>query len=158
MTAVFQWDQEMAAVGSAWIEKLKANAQAEPLRRARLNLHRSAEDPVQEMVIAFCAGSYNAPHRNLGGAKSWHALEGSASIILFNDDGSVRQRATISAHSYASTSLCRLSSSAWHTVIPIDPVVVLHEVALGPFRREVAMPAWVPSEETEIAKFIKRLS
>jgi hypothetical protein len=55
-------------------------------------------------------------------------------------------------------SLYRLAAPAWHTVIPLDDMVVIHETASGPFSRESEPPpAWAPSDEDSLREFIAKL-
>ena len=158
MTAVFRNADDVIVVDRPWIDRVIAHAQAEPLRRARLNLHHSEDDPVQEMLIAFCDDSLNPPHRHLGKTESLHALEGRAAIVFFDEDGVVTRRVTIGAPGTMLPPLYRLSAPTWHTVIPLDPVVVLHEVAMGPFRRDTdVVPDWIPRDSLALRDFIDRL-
>jgi cupin fold WbuC family metalloprotein len=159
MTAVFKNQDDMIVVDHGWIERVKENARAEPLRRARLNLHRSDDDQVQEMLIAFCRDSLNAPHRHIGKSESLHAIEGRALIIFFGEDGKVSRRVTIGASGTLLPPLYRLSSPEWHTVIPLDDMVVIHETTTGPFRPQKDIsPQWVPADAESLRQFIERLT
>lgn len=158
MAAVFRNTDDIVVVDRTWIERIKTNAATEPLRRARLNLHRSEDDMVQEMLIACCDDSLNPPHRHLGKTESLHALEGRVRIVFFDDKGEVTRQIEIGGPDSGLSTLYRLSAPLWHTVVPLDPIVVLHEVAMGPFRKTTdTMPAWVPLDERSLRLFINAL-
>jgi glucose-6-phosphate isomerase len=159
MTAVFKNQDDLIVVDQDWIERIKQSAREEPLRRARLNLHQSDDDQVQEMLIAFCHDSLNAPHRHIGKSESLHAIEGRALIIFFDEDGSIKRRITIGSAGSRLPPWYRLSSSEWHTVIPLDDMVVIHETTTGPFRpSKDVVPAWIPTDAVSLRKFIEALT
>ena len=158
MTAVFRNQDDIAVVDRAWIERVKENAAAEPLRRARLNLHRSENDLVQEMLIAVCDDSLNPPHRHVGKTESLHALEGRARIVFFDGEGTVTREIEIGGPGTDLPRLYRLSAPLWHTVIALDPIVVVHEILTGPFRTVTdPPPKWVPQDERSLRAFIAHL-
>ena len=158
MAAVLFHAGDICTVDDDWIEIVKRNAEMEPLRRARLNMHHSEDDQVQEMVIAFCRDSLNPPHRHLGKTESLHALEGRALICFFDNEGTVTEKVVIGGPGHGLPPLYRLSAPRWHTVVPLDDMVVVHEVAMGPFRRvQDFVPGWMPVGESVLRAFIDRL-
>ncbi|MGA9598882.1 MAG: WbuC family cupin fold metalloprotein [Methylocystis sp.] len=158
MASVFRHCEELIVVDADWIERVKDAARAEPLRRARLNLHHSEDAAVQEMLIAFCDDSLIPPHRHIGKSESLHALEGRALIVFFDDEGAITRDLVIGAAGTGLPSLYRLAASHWHTVIPLDDMVVIHEVTTGPFRREEGpAPSWTPKGEAELRALIDQI-
>jgi cupin fold WbuC family metalloprotein len=158
MAAVFENKDDIIVVDKWWIERVKAAARTAPLRRARLNLHKSADDQVQEMLIAFCGDSLNAPHRHVGKSESMHLIEGRVLVVFFDEEGMVTRRQELGGPGTNLASLYRLSSPEWHTVVPLDDVVVIHEVTTGPFRpRSEALPSWVPVDDENIRRLFDRL-
>ncbi|MHB8834636.1 MAG: WbuC family cupin fold metalloprotein [Candidatus Methylomirabilia bacterium] len=140
------------------VEALKAEARRSPLRRARICLHASHEDQVQEMVIAFCRDSYVRPHRHRHTGESFHLVDGCLEVVLFTDEGSVESRVRLEA---GGAFLFRLSRQAWHTVIPLSECAVVHEVTPGPFRRELTdFAPWSPAVENAegIRDFLARIA
>ena len=158
MASVFQNHDDLIIVDKDWIERVKDSARVATLRRARLNLHQSNDDKVQEMLIAFCGNSLNAPHRHVGKSESMHVIEGRVLIVFFNEDGSVMRRQLLGAPGTNLASLYRLCSPDWHTVIPLDDIVVIHEVTTGPFRaRSETQPSWIPIDNQNLQQLIDRL-
>lgn len=158
MTAVFRQQDSIAAVDDDWIERVKQNAAIEPLGRARLNLHHSEADQVQEMVIAFRGDSLVMPHRHKGKSESLHVIEGRALVVFFDDDGQVTNRLVIGPLGSGLPPLYRLASDAWHVVIPLDESLVVHETSTGPFVRDTEPPpSWAPRSNEALRHFIDDL-
>ncbi|MBM4022452.1 MAG: cupin fold metalloprotein, WbuC family [Planctomycetes bacterium] len=70
-------DAGKVAVGRDLVEMVKTRARGAPLRRFRDCLHRTTDDPLQEMVICVTRGSYFPPHRHpKAKSESYHMIEG----------------------------------------------------------------------------------
>lgn len=148
----------IATVTQAQIEELKEMAARTPLKRARLCLHLSKEDLVQEMVIALHRDTYLRPHRHQNKTESFHMIEGEVCVCFFEESGEIRQTLRLSAD-LKKTFLYRLSDPLWHTVIPLTEFAVFQEVATGPFSAS-EYPLWEPhpdAAEEFKAKILKRL-
>jgi cupin fold WbuC family metalloprotein len=145
---VYAADQAVVAVGRPTIEWLKGLAASARRRRARLCAHRDAADPLHEMLIALHAATYVRPHRHPGKTESFHVVEGALTVVLFAEDGRLRE--TISLGDFASGRpfFYRLSEPTYHTVVVESPMAVIHETTNGPFDRAATeYAAWSPAEE-----------
>ena len=91
MQNVFHNADDIAVIGSDWIDRLKGIALTSPLKRARICLHRSDEDCVHEMIIALARDCLFPPHRHVAKNESFHMIEGRLGVVIFNDDGSTRR-------------------------------------------------------------------
>ena len=162
MTAVFRNIGPIIEVDDATIEMLLDAAAAEPKRRARLNMHNSDDDLIHEMIIAFRSDSLNVPHRHVGKSESMHVMRGAVDIVTFDDAGAPQRRIRLAAKNhptmYYLSSICRMSSPIWHTVIPMDDKVVVHETTNGPFvpGKNMEIPPWAP-QESELAAWVEGL-
>lgn len=148
----------ITTVSQDQIEELKQLALSTPLKRARLCLHLSKEDLVQEMVIVLHRDTYLRPHRHQDKTESFHMIEGEVCVCFFEDSGEIRQTLRLSAD-HKKTFLYRLSDSLWHTVVPLTEFAVFQEVAKGPFSAS-EYPSWEPhpdSAEEFKAKILKSL-
>lgn len=155
-SAVLIAEQPFGTISSDAIERLKNMALAAPLKRARICLHGSHEDAVQEMVIALHRDTYIRPHRHQNGTESFHMIEGAVLVVFFEETGDVLKTLRLEADIRA-TFLYRLSASFWHAVIPLTEFAVFHEVAKGPFGLS-EYPAWEPANEPgAIQQFKDRL-
>src|SRR5580698_1611995 len=150
MTAVFRNIGPIIEVDDATIAMLIEASATEPKRRARLNLHNSDADLLHEMIIAFRKDSLNMPHRHVGKSESMHVMRGRVDIVFFDDVGKQSRRVRLSANEgwNPNPSVFRMAAPLWHTVIPVDDVVVVHETTNGPFipGKNIEIPPWAPQE------------
>ena len=159
MTAVFRNVGPIIEVDDATIEMLLDAAAAEPKRRARLNLHRDDNDLIHEMIIAFRGDSLNMPHRHEGKSESMHVIKGRVDVVIFDDDGKETRRVRLGARDWRGMpSVFRMAAPLWHTVIPVDDKVVVHETTNGPFLpgKNMEIPPWAP-QESELASWVDGL-
>lgn len=140
---------------------LKESARISSLKRARICLHRSEEEVVQEMILCVYRDSYVRPHRHNGKSESFHLIEGDLSVLLFDDQGNIFRRVELGASGGNKNLLYRLSVNAWHTILPRTDFVIFHEVTNGPFvRSETEYAKWSPheSEIDEVERYMKKIS
>ena len=165
MTAVFRNVGPLIEVDDAMIEMLVEASGTEPKRRARLNLHNNDDDLLHEMIIAFRKDSLNMPHRHVGKSESMHVMRGRVDVVIFDDDGRESRRVRLCAKGRGMPSatiglpcVFRMAAPLWHTVIPLDDVVVVHETTNGPFQpgRNMEVPPWAPAE-SELAGWVEAL-
>ena len=143
------------------LHALKESARISSLRRARICLHRSEEESVQEMILCVYRGSYVRPHRHNGKSESFHLIEGDLSVLLFDDEGEIFRRVELGASGGNKNLLYRLSVNAWHTILPRAEFVIFHEVTNGPFvRTDTEYAKWSPheSEINEVERYMKKIS
>ncbi len=158
MPSVFRHSDDVIVVDEGWIERVKEAARHEPLRRARLNMHHSEEDQVQEMLIALCGDSLIPPHRHIGKTQSIHIVEGRALIVFFDEQGAPKRQVALGQAGTGLPALYRLAAPYWYSVIPLDEMVVFHEVNAGPFHRERERPpGWTPAGEDGLREMIGQI-
>lgn len=143
---------EAVRVGPGEIRSLKQAASQAPLRRARLCMHTSHDDPIQEMVIAVCDDCYIAPHRQQGKTKSYVLLDGRLSVYFFDADGKVEQHIEMSPSGQGTCCSLRFDSSQWHTVMSQSDHSVYTETIVGPYDPEgTDWAPWAPDADDEAA-------
>lgn len=160
MNAVLFADDDIVVVDGELLQTLRDMAKAAPLKRSRYCLHRSSEDPIQEMVIAFARGSYVRPHRHNGKSESFHILEGLLQVILLDDDGRVMRRIPLGPPGSGRPSVYRISCNAWHYVLIESESVIFHETTNGPFiPGQTEFATWAPdgTDNVAVADFVERL-
>ena len=142
------------------LAKLKHDAGRERLRRARLCLHSNPNEPLHEMVIAFCRDTYVRPHRHRAKNESFHIIEGELDVVFFDDTGRVTRRVAMGPVDSGRTLIYRLGSDQWHTVVVRTDMAVIHETTQGPFdpeENEFAPWSPEPSEHVAVADFMHQL-
>lgn len=144
---IVQWgDQEIAFV--------KRTALASPRKRARICAHKTNDDPLHEMIIAISAESYIHPHRHIGKSESFHIVEGEVDVAVFNEAGAIVDVIELGEPGSGRRFFYRMSQSAFHTLLIVSKILVVHEVTNGPFARDrtVLAPFAPPEDQPEAAR------
>jgi cupin fold WbuC family metalloprotein len=153
--AVFFNDEPVVEVGQDWFEKLKRHAFEAGQRRARLCLHRSPDDSLHEMIIAFHRDTLVRPHRHTTKTESFHVIEGELDVLLFDNDGRPTRAIELGEAGTGKAQVYRLSSPVWHSVILRTEYAIIHEVTSGPFRVEESdFAPWAPAQPDELRRFL----
>lgn len=120
-----------------------------PRKRARFCAHRDPTDALHEMLICLAQGTYVRPHRHTGKSESFHIIEGELDVVLFHDDGAIREVVRMGSYGSGKTFFYRLALSCFHTVLVNTTFALFHETTNGPFCAEDAEFApWAPTENT----------
>ena len=146
-------------VTAADVALVKAKGTTNARRRARLCTHPGPDDPLHEMLIVLDRGTYVRPHRHAGKSESFHLIEGELDVVLFADDGAVRDVVRMGPYGSGRAFFYRLMEPCYHTVLVNTPFALFHETTNGPFRRDdVEFAPWSPSEgEAGVAAFIETI-
>lgn len=116
-------------------------------KRARLCAHSGPADRLHEMLIVLGRGTYIRPHRHGGKSESFHLIEGELDVVVFHDDGSVREVVRMGPFGSGKTFYYRLTEPCYHTVLVNTPYALFHETTNGPFDRgDTEFAPWSPAE------------
>ena len=143
-------NEDILEVTPAIVDDLKRRALASPRKRFRLCMHHTNEHPTQEMLIVFHKDTFMPPHRHpQGKSESYHVVEGSMTVYVFDDDGNVVRSIEMGEAGGQKAFLYRLSSNAWHMPVITSEWLVYHETYSGPFEKDydVEFPPWAPQED-----------
>jgi cupin fold WbuC family metalloprotein len=133
--------------GSEEVAFLKDAAARSPRRRARICAHKTNGDALHEMLIAMAADSYIRPHKHFGKSESFHIVEGTVDVAVFDDRGAIVDVVELGAAGSDRRFYYRLSQSAFHTLVIRSDFLVMHEVTNGPFDPKQSAPApFAPAE------------
>jgi len=151
--------EEVVNVQAADLAELKRLALLNPRQRIRLCAHRSPSDRLHEMFIVHTCDCYVRPHKHMGKAESMAILEGEVDVVLFHDDGTVRQVFRMGDLSSGKLFYYRLSEPIYHTLLIRTQFLVFHEITEGPFLHEkTVFPDWAPEDNSSDHKaFIARI-
>jgi cupin fold WbuC family metalloprotein len=155
--AIFHNTRDIAEVGRDWYEKLKRHASEAPNKQARLCLHHSPDDPLQEMIIVLHRDAVVRPHRHRGKVETYHLIFGEIVVVLFDDKGQPMRLVRMGDFATGKTHVYRLAAPIWHTVIIRSEYAGIHEITNGPFRTdEREFAPWAPVNEAELSAFLAR--
>jgi cupin fold WbuC family metalloprotein len=142
---VFYAVEEPVLVGPVDIEALQCAAAASPRRRARICTHANPAAKLHEMLIVLRHDSYVRPHKHLDKTESFTVLDGTADVILFEDDGTVREIIPMGAAGSGRIFYYRISQPVFHMIVVRSESLLFHEVTDGPFRAEqTGFAPWSP--------------
>jgi cupin fold WbuC family metalloprotein len=143
-------DEDIVVVASADLQELKRLALLNPRQRVRLCAHISPNDRLHEMFIVHAQDCYVRPHKHIKKTESMAVLEGEVDIILFHENGSIRQVIQLGAMDTGKIFYQRLPEEIYHMLIIRTKFLVFHEIIEGPFLRESSIfPEWAPAEQGE---------
>jgi cupin fold WbuC family metalloprotein len=156
---VFQANGGICQIHSTDVAFLAAQARQNSRKRARICLHPDAEDRLHEMLIVLGRETYIRPHRHTGKSESFHVIDGELDVVIFRDDGSVREVIRMGEYRSGRVFFYRLMEDAFHTVLVNTPFALFHETTNGPFRRtDTEFAAWSPTESDPVAtEYLERL-
>lgn len=134
-------------VGASDMREIMRRAIRSSRKRARLCTHPDASDPLHEMLICLAADTYVRPHRHAGKSESFHIIDGELDVVLFGDDGRIRDVVHLAPYRHGTTFFYRLMEPCFHTVLVKTPQVLFHETTNGPFNpAETEFASWAPAE------------
>ncbi len=116
---------------------------------------------LHEIIIVLCEASYIPPHKELTKSESFHMIEGALDVLIYNDDGSLREMISLAAPGSDRPFYYRLPDSLFHTLLTVSDVVVFHEITNGPFHPGGAQFAdWAQGNDADMAdkeKYIEEM-
>lgn len=153
--------KEIIEINDQKIQELKQKALKNFSGKVRLCLHRNIRESLHEMIIVLCKNVYIRPHKHVMKTESFHVIEGSFLLIIFDKNGKEIKRILINKEQRKNNFLCRLNRNIWHMIIPVTDFVVFHEVTNGPYIRKGSsvFASWAPKEDDHngIEKFIESI-
>jgi len=125
----------IAMLGQDDIQLLRQGAANSPRGRVRINAHPSEDDTLHEMFIAIRRDSYIRPHLHPGKSEAFHIVQGVVDIVVFNEDGSVREVVPLGDGYSGRAFYYRMSQPFFHTLLIRSDILIVHEITNGPFVR-----------------------
>lgn len=157
---VFLTDDSFTRIDRKDIEFLKKQSKLTNRKRARICAHKENDDIVHEMLIAFHSDSYIHPHKHVNKTESFHILEGVVDIIIFDDEGEIRDVIELGEPESGKAFFYRLTNDMFHTLLIKTEYLVLHEVTNGPFdRSQTILADFAPDKDNvkEVSEYTSKL-
>lgn len=149
---VFVAQGPISVIGAEEIELLKLAVSSSPKGRVRINAHLDGDDPLHEMFIAIRPESYIRPHKHRNKSESFHVIHGSVDIVIFEDDGRIRQVVKLAAGENSRAFYYRMSKPCFHSLVIRSDILIVHEITNGPFHaNETIFAAFSPEESDVVA-------
>jgi cupin fold WbuC family metalloprotein len=141
------------------VAQVKAKGTTNARKRARLCAHPGPDDRLHEMLIVLDRGTYIRPHRHGSKAESFHIIEGELDVVVFHDDGTVREVVRMGPYGSGKAFFYRIMEPCYHSVLIHTPFALFHETTNGPFNRtDTEFAPWSPAEgEPGVVAFVERM-
>jgi cupin fold WbuC family metalloprotein len=157
---VYYTDRDFTSVGPEEIAFLKARAAETPRKRTRLCAHPDPGHTLHEMLIVHGRDAYVRPHRHHGKPESLHVIEGTASALLFAQDGRLGRRIPMGPPGSGAAFFYRVETAVYHSLVIDSEWFVFHEATSGPF--DPAQTEWAPwspdgKDEAAAARYLSDL-
>jgi len=139
-------------ISGALFDSVEALADKSPRRRMNHNFHSGPDDNPHRFLNVLLYGTYIRPHRHADPPKSesFVLLEGAVDVIIFDDEGTVRDRYSLGSESSQGRLWgVDLPPGVWHTILPRTARAVCFEVKPGPWRpsNDKEFAGWAPAED-----------
>lgn len=153
-------DERIVRVDNQDIKFFKEQAGYNERKRMRLCTHKDIADKVHEMLIVHQKDVYIRPHKHLNKTESFHIIEGSVDVIVFDEEGDIIEIIRMGDYLSGCEFYYRISDPYYHTLLIRSDFLVFHETTNGPFKRsDTIFAPWAPDENDKAArtKFIEEL-
>lgn len=148
---VYQALGNIINIGQSEVNFLKAQIPFSSKGRVRINLHPNNNDLLHEMFIAISSHSYIRPHKHPIKSESFHIIYGEVDVVLFEDDGEIREVISLAHCKNGVSFFYRISEPIFHTLVVKSEFVVLHEITNGPFNEGGAIfGSFAPDDMDEV--------
>ncbi len=138
----------MKIIDRQLLDDLTAAARQNPRLRRNWNIHHEDSFPAHRLLNAMEPSSYIRPHRHLDPRKdeTFIIVRGRLGVILFADDGSVREKFLLDAA--GDTLGVDLPSGSFHTAVSLAEGTIFFEVKAGPYLplADGEKAGWAPEE------------
>src|SRR5262249_50282088 len=104
-------------LAAADLVAIRERAIHSPRKRARLCAHPGPADPLHGMLTCLARGPSARPHRHAGKSESFHIIEGELDVVLFHDDGTIREVIRMGPYPSGRAFFYRLMEPCFHTVL-----------------------------------------
>lgn len=127
-------DPEAVVLGLDEIERVKEMAAKAKLRRARICVHRSDDEILQEMLICMYRDSEVARHRHADKEESYLVLRGRIKIHLYREVAPGAFDHFGAMELGGDTKYGRVRAGMWHKPEVLSSYTVFLETTLGPWK------------------------
>jgi len=151
---------DVLTIDSDWINRIKHLAKSNESNKYRTCIHFSDTDNVHEMLIAATPKTYIRPHKHRVNGESLQFIEGEATAIIFNDDGTIKKAFKVGGPSSNYPFYYSMAKAVYHMLLIQSDFLIFKETTRGPFvRDDTLFPDWAPDGKykNELASFLTSL-
>jgi len=151
---------DVLTINSDWINRIKRLAKKNKSNKYRTCIHFSDKDHVHEMLVAHTSKTYVRPHKHRINGESLQIVEGEATAIIFNDDGTINKAFRVGELSSKYPFYYSMKKAVFHMFYIHTDYLVFKETIRGPFvRDDTLFPDWAPDgkDENELVAYFTDL-
>lgn len=142
---IFYTDRPLVILDAGIVAFLKREATSNAVKRARVCAHPEPQADQHDMLIASHRDTYVAPHRHLSKSESFIIVEGTATLLLFSEDGRDVERVPMGAAGSGRPFFYRMPARQYHSLAFESEVLVFAESTKGPFvKADMETAPWAP--------------
>lgn len=159
--AVFFARDSIVEIGNQEVRFLKERIGYNSRQNVRLCTHRNMADLLHEMVILHSKTTYVRPHKYLEKSVSYHIIEGTVDLVLFDDQGDFQDVIPMGEYKTGRRFYYRLNKGCYYAPIVHSDFFLFHEVTNGPFKpSDTLYPPWAPdgSDAAAVTRFQQELT
>ena len=113
------------------LDKLSAQAKANPRLRQNMDLRNSPEDLSQRMLNALEPGTVMPIHRHRASSETVVLLRGKIQWVFYDDNGTETERVTLDAN--GDLRMINVERDRWHSLVCLEEGSVLYESKDGAY-------------------------
>lgn len=113
------------------LDKLSAQAKANPRLRQSMDLRNSPEDLSQRMLNALEPGTVMPIHRHRASSETVVLLRGKIQWVFYDDNGTETERVTLDAN--GDLRMINVERDRWHSLVCLEEGSVLYESKDGAY-------------------------
>lgn len=158
--AVYLAEDQIVSISMRDVEFLKDRLRQTGLKRNRICAHKTIDDTLQEMIIAFARGSYIRPSKHIGKEESIHVLEGTGYFVFFDKQGEITNAIAVGDAETGLQEYVRTPVEKYHTLLITSDYFVVQETTQGPFTRaDTIFAEWAPEDQNvaEVDLYMQQL-
>ncbi|MET4276893.1 MULTISPECIES: WbuC family cupin fold metalloprotein [unclassified Bradyrhizobium] len=157
---VYYSDDAIVTADDATIAELKRIAAGNPRLRSRLCTHPDPLSGLHEMLIVHHREAYVRPHKHFGKPESFHLIEGTAQVVIFEGDGRIRDVLEMAPYGRGALCYYRMPEQVFHSILITSEWLVFHETTAGPFDpSRTAFADWAPdgNDVAEVQNYVTKV-
>lgn len=156
--AVYYATEKVVLMDAAAVSLARTAAADAASARARLCAHPNPRAAQHDMLIVAKGGTYIRPHRHIGRTETLTVMGGRAEALLFDDEGRLDRRFTLTTIDDGGIFFYRMPSGRFHSLVVEGEEFIFLETTIGPFDVSTTEQApWAPVDVNEGSAWLEEV-
>lgn len=142
----------LVRVGKEEVAFLKDQVARVTRKTVRLCAHQNLEALVHEMLILHLKETYIRPHKHPNKSVSYHIVEGTADMVIFDEEGGVEDVVSLGAYGTGRRFYFRLNEDRYYMPLLCSDFLLFHETISGPCKPfDTVYAPWAAEEGSGVS-------